>query len=72
MSSVVDGKPLPEETGHIIINRGKRLGESESVKDSYWSCYELAGELYITLNDDAEYTWKTTKEDIISNYGIEL
>lgn len=51
---------LPKEEGKIIIDSGKRLGESEHMKDTYWSGYEHNGKYYITLNDDNETVWEAS------------
>lgn len=57
-------KRLPEEIGKDIRYNGKRVGESESVKDSYWSGYEKDGKYYISLNDSYEHFWEVSHEDL--------
>jgi hypothetical protein len=57
-------KRLPKEIGKDIRDNGKRLGESEHVKDCYWSGYEKDGKYYVSLNDDYGSFWETSYDDM--------
>lgn len=55
---------IPEEVAHSIMSRGKALGRSEKVKDTYWTCYQCTkGNHYLGLGNTADL-WPVSKEDI--------
>jgi len=62
-------KRLSKEEGKNIIHNGKRLGESESDKDTYWSVYKLNKQCFITLNDESDSVWAASEEDAINYYN---
>lgn len=57
-------KRLSKEEGLDIKHNGKRVGESESVKGSYWSGYEKDGKCYISLDDDDACFWEVSRQDL--------
>jgi hypothetical protein len=57
-------KRLSEDHGSDIIQLGTKLGESDQVKGTYWSAYQLDDEYYITLNDRADYVWIANKSTV--------
>jgi len=59
-----DKTKLSEEDGRIIINTANKLGESEQVKDCYFSIYEKDNKFYLTLQDSNDNVWEITKEQI--------
>ena len=65
-----DGSPIDIKIAKNIIDYGKDIGESEYVKDSNWVAYEYKGLYYVSLNDDYEYVWEISKEQI-KEYGID-
>lgn len=59
---------LPKEKGLEIIENGTKLGESDPVKDSYWSVYKYQEEYFISLNDQHADVWEADENDA-NNYN---
>lgn len=59
---------LPKEKGLDIIENGTKLGESDTVKDSYWSVYKYEEEYFISLNDQHSDVWEADENDA-NNYN---
>lgn len=65
-----DGKPLIREIGIVVVDSGTRVGESDPVKDTFWSAFEFEGQNYVSLNDDPACVWLCTREQLEKDYGI--
>ncbi len=61
---------LPIELGNSVIKNGIRLGESDRIKDCYWSGYKHENSHYLSLNDDEYHVWLVNYQDIIDYINV--